>query len=210
MNLLITAFEPFGGRDVNASLRVLEKLNFSRFAELKITTAVLPVRHQTAASILVALIDQWLPDVTICMGEAGGRPQISLERVAINYADYRIHDNGGVQVSDEMLVNDAPSAYFSSLPLRKSEQRIKAAGIPVEISLSAGSYLCNEVFFHLMHKLASCNENKLGGFIHLPYLPQEVVATDTNAASMAEELTTEGVSIVIEECAALLRDNARM
>lgn len=206
MKILLTAFEPFGGRQLNSSLRVLESVDAAKFPAVCLKKAVLPVQYKAAANNLLDLFDDYSPDATICLGEAGGRSQVSLERVAINYADYRISDNYGNQVRDEVLMPDATAAYFSTLPLKKAELRIREAGIPVEISLSAGSFLCNEVFFHLMHKISHHDYKQLGGFIHLPYLPEEAAYAGVAAPSMGVELLTEAVSIMIAECVSLLSE----
>ena len=167
MKILLTAFESFGNRTVNASEAVIKKLPDS-IDGFEIVTAVLPVDHETAPMRLVSIIDEHNPDAVICLGEAGGIDWLQLEFVAINWMDFRIPDNSGSTISDVMINPNGETAYFSTLPIRKFELTLNAKQIPVKISMTAGTYLCNMVFYTLMELVENCESVIPAGFIHLP------------------------------------------
>ena len=191
MKILVTAFEPFGGRDVNASLGMLDLLKKPEEATL-LQKHILPVNHKTAPAVLQQLLADIQPDAVVCMGEAGGIDWIQLERLAVNWMDFRIPDNSGVTMTDEKIIPDGESAYFSTLPLRQFEQVMLDNDLPVKISMSAGTYLCNQIFYTLMHWV---NENQLNipaGFIHLP---AEMVGDEDNECALNCDLETGRIGI---------------
>ena len=122
---------------------------------------------------LAELLDRHHPELVIALGQAGGRKQISFERVAINLIDARIADNAGLQPIDVEVLRGGPGAYFSSLPLKAMQADLQALGVPSSLSLSAGSFVCNQVFYWLAHLLASEHPQARGGFIHVPWLPEQ-------------------------------------
>lgn len=199
MKILVTGFEPFNKSSINPSAKIVEKLPKMKLPGVDLITGILPVDYQKAPGLLQILIEGHHPQAVICLGEANGRSVVSLERVGLNLMDFRIPDNNGIQVDDTPVIAGAPSAYFSTLPLRKIYNAIKEAGIPVELSLSAGSYLCNQVLFSLLH-LASVNYPFLlfGGFIHVPSLPEQVIENDRNIPSMSLETSFKAVQIAVE------------
>jgi len=136
---------------------------------------VLPVVFAEASTITLDLISQIEPDAVIALGQAEGRSAINLERVAINLADARIPDNAGVQLSDQTIADDGPFAYESTLPLRAMQASLEAEGIASTISLSAGAFLCNHVFYSVRHAVAKgmVRTALRSGFIHLPLLPEQ-------------------------------------
>lgn len=201
--VLLTGFEPFGGESENPSLRIARALDRKRIAGHRIVGAALPTEFARSLAVLETLLKQHRPSLVLAVGQAGGRSQISLERVAINLIDARIADNADDQPVDVPVIRDAPNAYFSTLPLKAMLQRLHAAGIPAALSHSAGTFVCNQVFFGLAHHLATHRPRARGGFVHVPYLPQQAARHD-NAPSMALETMVEAIRLCIE--AALTTD----
>ncbi|MBE0699068.1 MAG: pyroglutamyl-peptidase I, partial [Anaerolineaceae bacterium] len=142
---------------------------------------------------LIRAMSNHLPDAVICLGVAAGRPAVSLERIAINLLDFPIQDNSGIQVIDEPVIPGGPSAYMSTLPLREIYNALKNSGIPVELSLSAGSFLCNQTFYLLMHFLSNSKSQIPAGFIHLPALPEQASAQSKLIPTMSLELSLAAV-----------------
>jgi pyroglutamyl-peptidase len=169
--ILVTGFEPFGGDRLNPSREVALQLDGRRVAGHAIVGRCLPCAFGTALAALQSLIDDVRPCVVIALGLAGSRAAVSIERVAINLIDARIADNAGAQPIDEPVIAGAPAAYFASLPVKAIHAGLREAGIASEVSHSAGTFVCNQVFFALMHRLRAWPQAK-GGFIHLPPLPE--------------------------------------
>jgi len=195
--VLLTGFEPFGGESSNSSQEIVRALDGKRVLGHRIVGAVLPVAFVPAPLQLAELIDRHQPSVVLALGQAGGRSELSLERIAINLIDARIRDNEGLQPIDEAVVAGAPDAYFSSLPLKAMQARLQALGIPAALSLTAGSYLCNQVFFALAHLIATRHAGIRGGFIHVPWLPQQA-AGHPGQPSMALDTMIAGVRAALE------------
>ncbi len=195
--VLVTGFAPFAGETINPSLEIARALDGEIVAAHRIIGAELPTEFARSLPTLDALIDKYHPALVLALGQAGGRGEISLERVAINLIDARIADNAGEQPVDVRIVENAPSAYFSTLPLKAMLVRLREAGIPAALSHSAGTFVCNQVFFGLAHVLATQYPNTRGGFIHVPYLPQQA-AQFVGAPSMALATMIEAVRIGVE------------
>ena len=166
--VLVTGFEPFGGGEQNVSADVVTQLTDMRFPSLEVHTQILPVDIATAPQCLIEQLINLLPDWCIMLGEASGRTAITIERIAINLCDFRIADNGGHQLRDEQVIPDAQDAYFATLPVRELLDAIQATGVEAELSLSAGSYLCNAVFYTALYYSSMYNLPTSCGFIHLP------------------------------------------
>lgn len=172
--VLVTGFDPFDGAALNPSWEAARALHGQEIGGHRMVASQLPTEFARSLPALRALLDTHQPQLVVCCGLAGGRPAISLERVAINVQDARIADNAGAQPVDEPVApeTDAPAAYFSTLPIKAMRRDLQAAGIPAEISQTAGTFVCNHVFYGLMHHLArSGPPGARGGFIHLPWLP---------------------------------------
>lgn len=195
-HVLVTAFEPFGGSSVNASLEAVRRLPPSS-AGVRITTAVLPCVFGEAPRELDRLLAEVRPDVVVAVGEAGGRESVDLERVAINLDDARIPDNAGNRPIDAPVVRGAPPAYFSSLPVKACVAAVTATGVPGSVSNSAGTFVCNHLFFALMHA-ASGPGGMRAGFVHVPtvdVLPTGAVATALEAVVVAAARTTVDLAV---------------
>jgi pyroglutamyl-peptidase len=164
--VLLTGFEPFGTATSNPSGEIVKQISGDN-----IVTAILPVAYTQSAQQLLALIAQHNPDVVICLGQAEGRTSITPEKVAINLDDARLADNEGVVRNDVKIIADGPDAYFSTLPLNAMVDAVKAHGIPAAVSLSAGAFLCNHVFYVAQNKFAGTKVRS--GFVHVPLMDSQ-------------------------------------
>jgi pyroglutamyl-peptidase len=190
--VLLTGFEPFGGEHVNPSQEIVRALDGEIVQGHRLVGATLPVAFAATLPHLENLLRTRRPALVLALGQAGGRSELSLERVAINLIDARIADNDGAQPIDTAIVAGAPHAYFTTLPIKAIEARLRALGIPAGTSLSAGSFVCNQAFYALMHLLAMHYPDVRGGFIHVPWLPQQATSRP-GQPSMALTVMIEGV-----------------
>jgi len=174
MKILITAFEPFGGEKVNPALEAM-KLLPDKIGEVQILKLELPTVFKKSIEKVWQHIDEYEPDVVISLGQAGGRACISIERVAINIDDTTMADNEGNMPIDQPIFEDGENAYFSNLPIKKMVEDIKKAGIPTKISNTAGTYVCNHVMYGVLYKIHKESLNIKAGFIHVPFIPEQVV-----------------------------------
>ncbi|MBC5781845.1 pyroglutamyl-peptidase I [Ramlibacter sp. USB13] len=173
-SVLVTGFDPFGGSAVNPSWDAIHALNGREIAGHRIVGGEIPTVFGTSLGRLQALMEQHRPRLVICTGQAGGRPAISLERVAINVNDARIPDNVGAKPIDVPIVPDGPAAYFTSLPIKAMLKALLDAGVRAEVSQTAGTFVCNQTFYGLMHLLARPEwQGVRGGLIHVPWLPEQ-------------------------------------
>ncbi len=171
--VLLTGFDPFGGETINPSWQAAAALDGTQIAGHRITARLLPVEFGASLAALRAAIAKLSPALVLCVGQAGGRAQLSIERVAINVDDARIPDNANCTPIDTPIVPGGPAAYFATLPIKAILADLHAAGIPAEISQTAGTYVCNHVFYGLMHALSK-DPHIRGGFVHIPYAPEQV------------------------------------
>ena len=193
--VLITGFEPFDGEAVNPSWEVVSRLDNAIIGGCRVVARQLPCVFGEALIELNAAIDSLSPTLVLSVGQAGGRTDISVERVAINVDDARIPDNRGNQPVDTPIVRNGPAAWLSSLPIKAIVSALRDAGIPASVSQTAGTFVCNHVMYGLLHKLSGMPEAK-GGFIHIPYLPQQAAA-HLGAPSMAAETVRQGLELAI-------------
>lgn len=197
MKILVTGFDPFGGESVNPALEAIKKLDGRIIAGATVTTCELPTVRWKAIAALKEAIANVDPEIILTVGQAGGRMEITPERVAINIDDYRIKDNEGNAPIDEPIEKTGPVAYWSTLPIKKMVQSMREHGIPASVSNSAGTFLCNHLFYGLMHHLQLEGNKRRGGFIHIPYLPAQV-ARNPGQPSMGLEMIIHGLEIAIE------------
>ena len=203
-NVLLTGFDPFGGETINPSWEAVRALDGEVVGGRTIRAVQLPTVFGRSLTVLRAALKRWKPDVVICVGQAGGRPQLSLERVAINVDDARIPDNAGKQPIDRAIVRGGPSAYFSTLPIKALRAALADAGLPAEISQTAGTFVCNHVFYGLMHAL-SATPNVRGGFVHIPFLPMQA-ARHAGAPSLAQENVVRALRVMLDAALATRAD----
>jgi len=186
--ILLTGFDPFGGEQSNPSWEVVRRLDGLLIGDShQIVSARLPCEFVNSLLILDVALRQHQPAIVICLGQAGGRADISLERIAINVDDARMSDNAGAQPVDVPVVSGGPAAYFSSLPIKAIAQELHLSGIPASISQTAGTFVCNHVFYGLMHMASSMDSIQRAGFIHIPYLPEQAVAHTGNVEDSSLE-----------------------
>lgn len=187
MKILITGFEPFNGSEVNPSHQLLLRLGKVIIPGVSLVTALLPVVHKSASAALRSSLESHTLDSVICLGQASGRSEISIEKVAINLLNFSIPDNEGIIIKDKKIYDDGPDAYFSTLPVNELVDHLTNLKIPIEISYSAGTYLCNQVFYTLMHNLDKTGSKIPAGFIHLPALPEQAALMTKPMPSMSIE-----------------------
>jgi pyroglutamyl-peptidase len=175
MVVLLAAFEPFGGEAINPSWEAARPLAGAFIAGHAVEVVLLPVVFGEAADRLAALVEALRPALVLLCGEAGGRAGVTIERVAVNVRDARIPDNAGRQPIDEPVDPTGPAAYFTSIPLRAAVASVREAGIPADISNSAGTYVCNDCFYASSHRAALHYPDMRVGFVHVPYAPEQVI-----------------------------------
>lgn len=197
MKILLTGFEPFGGSLENPSMQVAQALEGRIIGKCQVHTAILPVEGKRMPRVLRKALESLQPDAVLGLGEAPRRAVISIERVAVNLQDYSIPDNRGIRRSDAPIRSDGPAAYFCTLPVRKILTAILAAGIPAELSLSAGAYLCNHLMYTVLDYFAIEQKTVPAGFIHLPSLPSQVIDRKPACPSMSLEVSVKAVSIAV-------------
>ena len=194
--ILLTGFEPFGGSKINSSILACREFENKIIEGYTVKIFEIPLRYKEIRTTIEQLIQHEQPLAVICTGQSS-RFEISLERVAINIADViKSTYNCGESPKNEILIKDAPAGYFSTLPLQQIRRDLEENKIPVNISNSAGTYGCNQIFFHLMHFINNENLNIFAGFVHIPSLPEQVVGK--NLPSMSLELTTKALGIIID------------
>ena len=170
-NLLVTGFEPFGGEAINPSWELARALNGEAIAGARVVAVQLPCVFGEALTRLDEALARVKPSVVLAIGQAGGRCDLSLERVAINVDDARIPDNAGAQPIDEPVVPGGPAAYFSTLPIKAIVAGLREAGFPASVSQTAGTFVCNHLFYGLQHLVKE--RPVRSGFMHIPYLPEQ-------------------------------------
>jgi pyroglutamyl-peptidase len=193
--VLVTGFEPFEGETLNPSWEVIMQLENTQLSGMALSVRQLPCVFHRSIALLQQAIDELQPEIVIAVGQAGGRADISLERVAINVDDARIADNAGNQPIDRSIVPDGPAAYFSRLPIKAIVANLRQAGIPASVSHSAGTFVCNHVMYGLLHHIARLPEVK-GGFVHIPYLPEQA-ANKPGMPSMAIPTVLTALQLII-------------
>ena len=174
MKVLITGFDPFGGEKINPAWEAVRALP-DNIDGIEVVKLQIPTVFKKSAKKLFENIDSVKPDVVICVGQAGGRYEFSVERIAINVDDGRIPDNDGYQPVDSPVFEDGENAYFSTLPIKAIVEEVKKVGIPSAVSNTAGTYVCNHIMYSLLYYLNKNNLNIKGGFIHVPFIPEQVV-----------------------------------
>jgi pyroglutamyl-peptidase len=181
--LLLTGFEPFGDDPgelgLNPSAAIAQALHGVEIGAWRVAGEVLPCEYGRSARVLKTLMREYEPQAIVCLGQAGGRSAISIERIAINWDEATWPDNAGVVRSGQPILKTAPSAYFSSLSIHTLRDTLLAQGIPAELSSTAGQFVCNHVFFSLMHALRG--KKIPAGFVHVPYLPEQALCSAHSA-----------------------------
>jgi pyroglutamyl-peptidase len=183
---------------------VAQTFQHKKYAGQEVHAYCLPTAFGNSLQMLSALMVSHQPNLVICIGQAAGRSAISLERIAINIDDARIADNLGMQPVDQPVIEGAPAAYFSTLPIKAIVQQLNHAGIPAEVSNTAGTFVCNHVFYALMHHVTESPDTK-AGFVHIPFLPEQAVK-HKNAPSMAITDVIQAIEIIIQTSITISQD----
>jgi pyroglutamyl-peptidase len=206
--ILLTGFEPFGGAKVNPSWLAVRRLHGRVIRGHRIVARRLPVVFARSLPALQRQLRKVKPALVICVGLADGRAEITPERVAVNLDDARIADNAGRKPVDERIVPNGPAAYWSTLPVKAIVRALRKRGVPARVSPSAGTYVCNHVFYGLMHELACSGKPVRGGFIHVPLLPPP--PTDRHASGRERSGPT-GIPLetMVEALAVAVRESLR-
>ena len=194
--VLVTGFECFGGEKLNPSWEICQRLP-REIAGARIETCLVPCEFRRAIEVAAEAIERHRPAIVISLGQAGGRSRIGVERVAINVDDARIADNAGAQPVDEPIAANGPPAYFATIPVKAMTRAIRAAGIPAEVSNSAGTYVCNHVMYGVLHFLAASGNKARAGFIHVPFAEAQVI-DKKDAPAMSIDSMTRGIAVAIE------------
>ena len=204
MKALVTGFDAFGGEAVNPSSLAVGRLK-KRIGGIVVHTVQLPTSYAQSAKVLLAAIEKTSPHIVLCVGQAGGRSELCLERVAINVQDARIRDNDGKQPIDKPVVKNGPAAHFATLPIKACVAEMRKAGLPAAVSNTAGTFVCNHIFYALMDIAAGHPIPMRGGFLHIPYVPEQAVRLG-GAPSMALADIVRGIEIILTVSAARVSD----
>lgn len=202
--ILLTGFDPFGGETINPSWEAVRALHGRRIGGHRVVARLLPTQFAASIRALKAALREVEPAIMLGVGQAGGRSQLSIERVAINLQDARIPDNAGAQPLDEPVIAGAPAAYFSTLPIKAMLAALQAEGLPAEISYTAGTYVCNHIAYAMLH-LAAKRRGVRAGFMHIPYLPSQAAAL-RHMPSMALDEMVRGIATALRAAATTVVD----
>lgn len=195
--ILVTGFEPFGGEKTNPSWEVASTLP-ATIAGHAVVCERIPVSFGRGPAAVLAAIRREDPSIVLCLGQAGGRAKVTPEFVGINYADARIPDNDGGQPRGARLLEDAPDAYFSTLPVHAMARAMVDAGVPAAVSYTAGTYVCNAVLFSALHALAKSQPTVRAGFVHVPYSPEQACRLPEATPSMPVALMRKAITSALE------------
>ena len=194
--VLVTGFDCFGGETMNPSWEICKRLP-REIAGMRVETCLVPCEFRRAIEVVAEAIGRHHPSIVLSVGQAGGRSRLGVERVAINLDDARIPDNSGAQPVDEAIAANGPPAYFATVPVKAMARAIRAAGIPAEVSYSAGTYVCNHVMYGVLHFIAASGAKARAGFIHVPYAESQVLDKRGVPAMSLESMAT-GIAAAID------------
>ena len=196
MKLLLTAFDPFGGSPINPALEAV-KLVADQIGDVEIVKLEVPTVFGKSVATVAAKMAEVQPDAVLCIGQAGGRYDLTPERVAINLDDARIQDNEGNQPIDVAIFEDGAPAYFSNLPIKAMVAKIREVGLPASVSNTAGTFVCNHLMYGVLYHIAKSYPGMKGGFMHVPFVPSQTVNRPTPAPSMCERDIARGIEAAI-------------
>jgi pyroglutamyl-peptidase len=203
MMILVTGFEPFGGEAINASWEAVRRLNRDT-GDARIEPLLVPVTYADSIGTVAEAIDRLRPAAVVMVGQAGGRAEPSIERVAVNCDDAQAADNAGVLREDAPIVSQGPTAYLATLPVKQIAAGLRSAGFPAAVSNTAGLFVCNHLFYGVLHHIVAHNLETQAGFVHVPFLPEQVVDRP-GTPSMSLEMIVAGLDCIV----AVLLSNPR-
>ena len=200
MKILVTGFDPFGEDRINPALEAVKRLP-DNIAGAKIIKLEIPTKFNISAEVVKEAIENYKPDYVLNVGQAGGRFAITPERVAINLDDGRIADNAGYQPLNQTIQSDGATAYFTQLPIKAMTKAIREVGLPATVSNSAGTFVCNHIFYQVQYQRAKFFPDIKAGFIHIPYLPEQVISKpQMPSLSLADDIKglIAAISAIVE------------
>lgn len=201
MRILVTGFEPFGDEAINPAWEAVKRLP-DTISGASIVKLLVPTAFGFCGRVLYEALERHAPDAVLSVGQAGGRCDLSVERVAINVADGRIPDNEGRRPIDEPVLADGPAAYFSTLPIKAVVARVRDRGVPASVSNSAGTYVCNYLMYLALHAVArgrpGTGPGTMAGFVHVPYLPAQAVGKPAATPTMSVETMAAAIEAAVE------------
>ena len=203
ITILATGFEPFGGENINPSWEAVRRLNGNR-DDVHIERLLVPTIYADSIGTVTEAIDRLHPVAVVLVGQAGGRAELSIERVAVNCDDAIVPDNAGVLREDMPVVSQGPTAYLATLPIKQIVAGLRSAGFPAVVSNTAGLFICNHLLYGVLNHIATHNLETQAGFVHVPYLPEQVVGKP-GMPSMSLETMVAGLDCMV----AVLTSNAR-
>lgn len=197
MKLLLTGFDPFGGEAINPAWEAV-KLVADKIGDVEVVKLQVPTVFNKSIALVAEAIEKEQPDAVLCIGQAGGRFDLTPERVAINVNDARIPDNEGNQPLDGPIFADGQTAYFTTLPIKAMVAAIREAGVPASVSNTAGTFVCNHLMYGVLYTLAKKYPGVKGGFMHVPFITSQVVNRATAAPSLSLETIAKGIEAAIK------------
>ncbi|RIE06544.1 pyroglutamyl-peptidase I [Candidatus Cryosericum terrychapinii] len=203
MTILVTGFEPFGGEAINPSWEAVRRLN-GDMGDVRIERLLVPTTYADSIGTVTEAIDRLRPSTVLMVGQAGGRAELSIERVAVNCDDAQTPDNAGILREDAPIVSQGPTAYLTTLPVKQIVARLRSAGLPAAVSNTAGLFVCNHLFYGVLHHIVTHNLDTQAGFVHMPFLPEQV-AGKPGTPSMSLETMVAGLDCMV----AVLTSDAR-
>jgi len=203
MTILVTGFEPFGGEALNPSWEAVSRLNGDT-GDALIERLLVPTTYADSIGTVTEVIDRLRPAAVVMVGQAGGRAELSIERVAVNCDDAQAPDNAGVLREDAPIVLQGPTAYLATLPIKQVVAGLCNAGFPAAVSNTAGLFVCNHLFYGVLHHIVTHNLDMQAGFVHVPFLPEQVVGKP-GTPSMSLETIVAGLDCIVS----ILTSNAR-
>lgn len=195
--VLVTGFDPFAGEQLNPSWEICRQLEGTAIGGARVVACKVPCEFRRAIETVAEAIERHQPALVISLGQAGGRAQMSVERVAINVDDARIEDNSGCRPVDEPIASGGPAAYFATVPVKAMARAMRQANVPAQVSNTAGTYVCNHVMYGVLHFLAASGNPARAGFIHVPYAEEQVLDKPAIAALSLASMV-RGVRAAIE------------
>jgi pyroglutamyl-peptidase len=203
MTILVTGFEPFGGEAINPSWEAVKRLN-GDVSGVRIERLLVPTTYADSIGTVTEAIDRLHPAVVLMVGQAGGRAELSVERVAVNRDDAQVPDNAGVVREDVPVVAEGPTAYLATLPVRQIVAGLRSAGFPAAVSNTAGLFVCNHLLYGILNHITTHDLGTKAGFVHVPFLPEQVL-DKPGTPSMSLAAIVAGIDCIV----ALVTSNAR-
>ena len=197
MKILVTGFDPFDKDIINPAYEAIKRLP-DEIREAKIIKLEIPTSFERSRIAIEEAIEKYSPNVILSIGQAGGRNEITIEKVAINLLEARIKDNDGYQPLDKPIKEDGQTAYFTNLPIKGMVSHIKENNIPANISYTAGTFVCNSVMYNILYLIDKKFPNIKGGFIHVPFLPEQAVLKNPIPSSMSLDMISKAIELAIE------------